>query len=141
MQQEELQKKIEEYQNLQDQLQGLSQVISETKTTIEEMNETIESIKELKSSETGDSVLFPIGSGVYVSGSIEKDSEVSVSIGADVLSQKRLDDAVDFIKERKQDKKDDLEELKERKEEITDKVRRLGSEIQQAQAQAQKQAQ
>lgn len=79
--------------DIQDQLQNIQNIELE-------VFRTSEALKNLK--EKGVS-LFSLGSGVFAKGELKETNRLLVNVGANVLVEKNVDDAVTFLEDRKKE--------------------------------------
>lgn len=73
-----------------------------------EINRSEEAIKNLKEKTIS---LFTLGSGVFVSGEVKDANKVLVNVGAGIVVEKSIDEALEFFKERKKEIAEAKEEL------------------------------
>ncbi len=89
-------------QILQQRVDLLNQLISNIETTLN----SLESIKNLGKDNV---VLFPLGGLVYVKSKILSTDKILVNIGAGVVLEKSIDDAIQFLKNKQRELKLELE--------------------------------
>ncbi|MCD6357630.1 MAG: prefoldin subunit alpha [Thermoprotei archaeon] len=95
---------------------ALSQLVEEVRRRIELLNATLNEVASAKSAleeleivEEGEELLVPIGAGVYVRTRISGKSEVLVTIGANILVEKSIEEARKYLDEREQKLRDLLQ--------------------------------
>jgi len=91
-------------------------------TKINEISTTIETIEEIKKLKKNDEVWSSVGSGVYMSATINDPDKIMVNIGANTLMKKTIGKAEEFL-----EKKDD--ELKALDQQLTAKIIQFSDEI------------
>ncbi|RLF05648.1 MAG: prefoldin subunit alpha [Thermoprotei archaeon] len=95
---------------------ALSQLAEEVRRRIELLNATLNEVASAKSAleelevvEEGEELLVPIGAGVYVRAKVSGKSEVLVTIGANILVEKSIEEARKYLDEREQKLRDMLQ--------------------------------
>ncbi|RLE96867.1 MAG: prefoldin subunit alpha [Thermoprotei archaeon] len=95
---------------------ALSQLVEEVRRRIELLNATLNEVVSAKSAleeleivEEGEELLVPIGAGVYVRTRISGKNEVLVTIGANILVEKSIEEARKYLDEREQKLRDLLQ--------------------------------
>ncbi len=84
---------------LHDQLKNLDQSIITIENELDYANITIETVNELKIGSDDQELLVPVGNGVFFSVTKPSDvKKIKIAVGAGVLVEKTLDDAIVFIK-------------------------------------------
>lgn len=92
---EELAKLAYELQAYREEGQILQQQIANLQATLAEIDSSAETLKNLKS--VKEEVLLPIGAGVYLKAKIIDNDKILLSIGADVIAEKNVNEAVEFL--------------------------------------------
>ncbi|MDD5417417.1 MAG: prefoldin subunit alpha [Candidatus Nanoarchaeia archaeon] len=93
---EKVQEKLYEFQLLQNELKSFEQQIAEFEERKLEMEMMKQTIDEIKNKEK-ESVMVPLGSGVFMNASIKDDKTVFVNVGNGVVVRKKLSDAKEII--------------------------------------------
>lgn len=83
--------------NLIQELRRRVEILNRLLIEIDDTLSSLESVKELKEE---DSVLFSIGSMSYVRGKIIDRDKVLVNVGADVVIEKSIDDAMEYLRDK-----------------------------------------
>ncbi|NUN11441.1 prefoldin subunit alpha [Candidatus Micrarchaeota archaeon] len=94
MNEKQLQQEFMEYQYLQKQAETMQTQASQLRDTINETNSSIQALENL-----GSETIYSIGSGVLVKAKNSSD-KVLVEVGARVVVEKTIPDAIVFLKER-----------------------------------------
>ena len=89
--------------------------------------ETMEGIKDIKA---GTETLIPIGAGSYLFAKVGESENAIVGIGADVLVETTIDDAISKIDERTGEIEEAMKSLTAKYQEIASKATELSTKIQ-----------
>ncbi|WP_052885036.1 prefoldin subunit alpha [Thermofilum pendens] len=108
----------EEYSVLAQVAEELQREIQLAQTLIAEVDSAILALKNISSLEDGKEILVPVSAGVYVRASIKRQEKFLVAIGSNILVEKSLDEAVEFLNKRKEE----LSQLVERRMNDLNKV-------------------
>ncbi|MBI4896025.1 MAG: prefoldin subunit alpha [Candidatus Aenigmarchaeota archaeon] len=119
MSEEEIQKKYTEFQMLQQQFASFAENKSMVDQRIAEIMLTIDALQKLESTTAQSDTLMPLGSGVFVSGTVEDTKMVLVDVGARVYAKKSIADAVAVLDARKQELQQVEQELQTEMQHIT----------------------
>jgi len=84
------------FQNLQRKAELLNRILSDIDNTLA----SLENIKNLKEEH---SIIFSLGSSVYVKGKITSFDRILVDVGSGVVMEKSIDDAIEYLRERQRD--------------------------------------
>lgn len=109
-QNEDLQKKILEFQILDTNLKMLQEKAEMVNQKFEDLQRTKIAIEDLKETKPG-KALIPLGSGNFVYGSIENCEDVIVGVGGDVAIKKKREKAIEFLDSRIKDIQNDLNSI------------------------------
>ena len=104
---EDMQKKIMEFQILDNNLKMLQERAEMVNQKLEDMHRTRVAIEDLKSSKPS-KALVPLGSGNFVYGSIDNCEDIIVGIGSDVAIKKKREKAIYFLDSRIKDLENNL---------------------------------
>lgn len=95
----------------------LAQVANELRSRIDLLNAAINDVtvarsalKELMKLSGGEDMVVPIGGGVMVRAAYKKEDRVMVSIGANVVVEKRIDEAIGYLEERERILRQELQQ-------------------------------
>lgn len=125
-----MQKLVIRFQILETELKSLqerSQILSEK---IDEIEKTREAIKELKIVKQN-KALIPLGSGNFISGTIENSEEIMIGIGSGIAIKKKREDAIAILDNRFKEMEGDLNE-------VTDQTTAIAFELEKIQEQIEK---
>ena len=103
---QEVDQKVQQYQVLQQQIEALQERKTEIMEEAQSLEESISSLKELQDSEEGKEIMFSLGERSFAEGKLVDNSKAIVEVGAGVFSKKDIDEAVEFIEEKKEEKKE-----------------------------------
>lgn len=112
--------------------EALRQQISALSRSLSELSLTVDTLKSLKTVEPEKEVMVSIGSGCFVHAKLKGDGKVVYSLGAGVLIEKTIDEAISSLEERVkelqeilQKTRDELEKVGAQAEEIRPELERL----------------
>lgn len=130
MPEDDIQRKVYEFETLQKKVESLTQTRELLNSELEELEETQESLGEIKNLEDGDEIFFPLGSNSYGYGKITNSKEVLVNVGGNAIVSQEIPDAKDTLEEKKEEFEEQLSNLDETIEKAQKKLQRLQAEIQ-----------
>ncbi|MEM3873206.1 MAG: prefoldin subunit alpha [Nitrososphaeria archaeon] len=125
---QELQIKVVQLKYLEDYFQDLlarENLLVSSYNDIENAEETVNELSKRKGFET----LVYIGGGMYIAGSINATEKVLVNVGADVIIEKRLNEALAFIQEKKEEIKRILNDINQQKQQTASAIQRLREDV------------
>lgn len=97
----ELERIIQELQVLRARGEGTQGRMEEATADLMQLQTTIMALNSIKGVKEGTAALIPMGSGVFVKGKLAKIGEAMVDLGAGVVSEKTVAEAVEGLKEKK----------------------------------------
>jgi len=107
---EDLQRKMIEFQFLENNLKMLQEKAEANNDRLEELQKTKAAIEELKNTKPN-KALIPLGSGNFVYGTIDNCNEIIVGIGSDIAVKKKKEDAIALLDRRSKEVEDILKDL------------------------------
>jgi len=107
---EDLQRKMIEFQFLENNLKMLQEKAEANNDRLEELQKTKAAIEELKIIKPN-KALIPLGSGNFVYGTIDSCNEIIVGIGSDIAVKKKKEDAIALLDRRSKEVEDILKDL------------------------------
>ncbi|MEM3786109.1 MAG: prefoldin subunit alpha [Nitrososphaeria archaeon] len=125
---QELQIKVVQLKYLEDYFQDLlarENLLVSSYNDIENAEETVNELSKRKGFET----LVYIGGGMYIAGSINATEKVLVNVGANVIIEKRLNEALAFIQEKKEEIKRILNDINQQKQQTASAIQRLREDV------------
>jgi prefoldin alpha subunit len=126
------------YQILQAQMQELTNQASALEMRMVELENAENALKEVEGVKEGSEMLLPLGGGCYGYGTLNKKGRFMVEIGAGLVKEQRLTDALDTVKGKKKDVEEVAEKLKMEMEHMRNSMDKIGLELQEIQRAAQK---
>lgn len=108
----ELNRIIRELQLLQAQANELQERIQMSGKDLIELEMTIRSMNEIKGVNPGKETFMPLGSGVWLRGTIADNTKVLTDVGAGIVTERTIEEAVELTS----DKKKQLKIIKEKYE-------------------------
>ena len=97
------QKKILQFQLLQQQLQQISEQMEVLQQQHTELETSIEALQELEKTKAGNEFLAPIANGIFVKGELSDTSTLLVNVGADVAVEKSIPQVTALLERQKQE--------------------------------------
>ena len=88
---------METYKQEQTRLNSLKQAMNEIQQNIAEVLTTKETLTEMQKTKAGEKIMVSVGTGVYISGSIDNTKDVHFTIGGNVVKKKSVEDALDTL--------------------------------------------
>lgn len=105
-------------QDIQNQMQSLNQVEAE-------MDRTLQALTSFKE---GNNNMFNIGSGVFVKGELKQINKLLLNVGSNVLIEKNIAGATEFLNEKKKELADAKKELLQNMQAISTRLREVDEE-------------
>jgi prefoldin alpha subunit len=93
---EEMREKAVQFELLKQQVDAIEKQIGELESRTNELIIVQQSINELKG-QKGKDILVPIGSGVFLKGSLVSDTQMLVELGANIVTEKSAKETVEII--------------------------------------------
>lgn len=129
----DFQQKLFEAEILRRQAEEIEQQKTEFIAKMLELESSGESMKSMSGMKKGNSVLVPIGSGVYAHGELKDCSSVIAGIGSGVFMEKSISDAQKILEEQRNACESIIIEADRNVQAIADRMNRIGEEISRAQ--------
>lgn len=134
MTQEELNQMAAQMQGMQQQAQQMASQLDAMQASADEMANAIETLKNIKDAKSR--VLLPIGAGVYASAKNMETQKVLVNIGAGIVDERPVGEAVELLEKRMKliisamnKGQESLAQLSARMESLDGQARRMISEM------------
>lgn len=135
---EQFKEKYLELQMLNSQLQQLQQQIQTADAQSAEMAKIAVSVEDAKSIEKGQELLAPLGQGIFIKAKAEENKNVIMSVGADVVVEKSLDDALEVVKRQNDELNTIIFEMKQEFSSGVQKMHEMQHELSQLEAEGKK---
>jgi prefoldin alpha subunit len=100
---------------------------------ISEAELTISTLNLMKKQTTTSNSLFPLGTGVFAEGTLKKADNILVDVGAGVMVEKSMDEAIKFIDEKGETLKRNLSEYQTILANMQQSYQQAGNKIQELQ--------
>jgi prefoldin alpha subunit len=101
--QSDRQKKILQFQLLQQQLQQISEQMEVLNQQHTELEASIEALQELEKTKPGQEFLAPLANGIFVKGELNDTSTLLVNVGAEVAVEKDIPQVTALLERQKQE--------------------------------------
>jgi len=131
MKKEEIQQKAVLYQLLQKHLENLRQQALQNEGRFLEIQTTRHALKDFGKAETN-TILVPLGNGVFADGQITDTKKVLLEVGEGVLVKKTVTEANEMLDERENQAKAVTGKLQVEIEQAVDQINTIAMEIEQA---------
>jgi len=125
---EELQKKVVQFQILEANLKMLQERASVINQRLEEFQKTRTAISELKITKPN-KALIPLGSGNFVFGSIENSKDIIVGIGSGIAIKKKREDALKILDDKITETADVLNDITKKSQALIQSLEKIQLEI------------
>ena len=99
MNKEDLQKKLIEFQILNQQVNQMQQQFIALQSQAEDIKNLKTSLDEIEKTKIGNKILAPLSSGILIEASLNNNKEVIISLGANVTLKKTIPEAKKFIQD------------------------------------------
>jgi len=125
----ELEQKYFQYQILEEKGKALAQRRELFFAKLTEVQTTVAALEQIKKTKDKD-IFLPLGSSVFVPGTIDKKEKLIVGLGADIAVEKDIEEIEKIIEKRKDILQQGLESVNEQLIGIENEMARLGPELQ-----------
>jgi prefoldin alpha subunit len=129
---EDMQKKIVQFQILESNLKMLQERAELISQRIDEFQKTRYAIEELESTKPG-KALIPLGSGNFVTGSVENIDDIIVSVGNDVAIKKDRKGALEILDKKITETENTLNDITKKSQVIIQGLEEIQMEIEEMQ--------
>jgi prefoldin alpha subunit len=99
---EKMKEKAVQFELLKQQVDAIEKQIGELESRTNELMIVQQSINELKG-QKGKEILVPIGSGVFLKGTLVSDTQMLVELGANIVTEKSAKETVEIIEKQVQE--------------------------------------
>jgi len=130
MDEEELAQSLRTLEFYKVQLQTFDQQYEYLAATISEHNRAIETMKAYKELEEGSETLVPIGASSFLPARVFESKRAMVGIGADIVVDTKIDDAISKLQERIKEIEDAMKTIGLKYQEMATKAAELSAKIQ-----------
>jgi len=133
MEKEEVARKIQERLMILQQLQGESELIQRRIVELElvqsELDKTIESLEYFDSLDGSVEALMNLGGGVFAYVDVKDSKKMLVDVGAGVIIEKEVKDAIETLKKRKENIQQNVLKLEQALQQIVNQAEKIQMEI------------
>lgn len=127
---ERLKESYMEYQLLMQQLQQLQQNTSALEKHIVDLRNLNENLASLNQSEVDTETLMPLGSGIFVKGSLRDNNKVLMNVGSNVCIEKGIDEAKETVSKQLEEVTNVIIQLQHEIQSTTTRLSQLQKELQ-----------
>jgi prefoldin alpha subunit len=126
-------------QNEQAKLEALEREFLQFRVTFEETLKAKETLNAVQKAKASESILIPLGAGVFVSAVLADQENVQVTLGGGILKKDSIPEALVKLENRRKETEEQLNAMQRQLEETTANVNNLSRVIQSAMQQQQAQ--
>ncbi|RLI86385.1 MAG: prefoldin subunit alpha [Archaeoglobales archaeon] len=116
-------------QQLQNEAEAIQRKIVELEIVDSQLEKTIESLEYFKSLDDGVEALMNLGGGVFAYVDVKNAKKLLVDVGAGVVVEKDVGDAIEFLKKKRNDIKKSVTNLEQVLQQIADRARQIQKEL------------
>jgi len=121
-----------EYLLLRSYAQALQQRADILNRVIADIDGTLSSLEAIRELGDDDVVLFPLGSASYVRGRVVDKGKVLVDVGAGVVVEKSVNEAVEYLRERQRDAQLELKTVLAQLQQVTARLEQIEAALERA---------
>ncbi|MCD4703296.1 MAG: prefoldin subunit alpha [Methanosarcinaceae archaeon] len=127
--QQDVQNLAMQHREYQKRAQTVQQQLNMIQISIEDCTRAIGTLDELSSADESLDTMFPIGSGSFIHGKLDKVDKVVVDVGAGVNVEKSAEDAKEILNKRKAEFQKGLERMNASLTQISQRIQSIESMI------------
>ena len=131
MNKEEQQKKLIEFQILNQQLTQIQQQLQALQQQSEDVKNLLKSLNEIEKTKVGNKILAPLSSGVLIESELKNNKEVIMALGANITVKKPIPEAKKIIKDQEKQLELIMSQLQHDLQQYSMAYMKLGQEMQQ----------
>ncbi len=124
------QQEIMEYQYLAQQMQQLQQTYSTMQKHLDELKRLDMAVSELANTKKGTPTLIPLGSGIYVKGVLEGDSEIYMNVGSGVVVKKSFAHSLETVRKQIVEVENFMVQVEQNIQQIAGRLQELQAHLQ-----------
>lgn len=124
------QQEIMEYQYLSQQLQQLQQTFGTMQRHLDELRRLDMNISELAHVKKGSSTLIPLGSGIYLKGTVEGESELYMNVGAGVVVKKSFAHSLETVRKQVVEVENFMVQVEQNLQQVAGRLQELQAHLQ-----------
>jgi prefoldin alpha subunit len=125
-----IEEKAQEFEYYRQELENLDMQLQEINYKLEQFLTANEIIKTLSKAKEGQEVILPLSEGLFVKAIIKDPSKALIGVGNNLVVEKKTDDCIDYINKRAKEADTIIASLNNEALNITEKLRRIESELQ-----------
>lgn len=126
----QLQEKFMQMEYLKGQAENIQQQASMVVNSINELQVAKSALKNIKDVSEGSEILVPLGAGAYATATLKRNKTVIMSLGADVLADKSIEEAISIVESQIAKLEEAHEKMAGGLSEINENLRTLTPEVQ-----------
>ena len=127
---ENLKERYMEYQLLMQQLQQLQQNVSDLEKHVVDLNSLADNLNSLNDSEADGETLMPLGSGIFVKGTLKDNKNIIMNVGANVCVEKTVPEAKGVVSKQLNEVGGVIKQIQDEINNTTIRLQELQSEFQ-----------
>ncbi len=126
---EQIQQKYIEFQELQQQIEQINQHLELLTQQNAEMDISIGALKELGQTKVGNEILAPIANGIFLKAELKNNEKLVVNVGSDVTVEKTIPEVIKLLEEQKVEGNQKIVELDKMLQKLTSQAMKLYQEV------------
>ena len=132
-----IQERLIYFEGLRKEAEGIQERIEEIQLIKNEIDKAIESLEFFEKAENVDALLN-LGGGVFAYADVKENKKVLVDVGAGVIIEKEVSDAIETLKNKKQEMDDAERKLRELLNQIANQMMKIQGELEELMKKAKK---
>ncbi len=132
-----IQERLIYFEGLRKEAEGIQDRIEEIQLIKNEIDKAIESLEFFEKAESVDALLN-LGGGVFAYADVKENKKVLVDVGAGVIIEKEVSDAIETLKNKKQEMDDAERKLRELLNQIANQMMKIQGELEELMKKAKK---
>lgn len=125
-----LQEKFVQMEYLKGQAENVQQQVSMVVNSINELQVARGALKNMKDIAEGSEILVPLGAGAYATATLKRNKSVIMSLGADILADKSMEEAISIVESQIAKLEEAHEKMAGGLSEINENIKALAPEVQ-----------
>ena len=129
MEKEKVDERVIMLQQLQSEAEAIQRKIFELEIVDSQLEKTIESLEYFDSLDEGVEALMNLGGGVFAYVDVKNAKKMLVDVGAGVVVEKEVKEAIDFLKKKRETIQQNVTNLEQALQQIVERARQIQEEL------------
>ncbi len=129
MEKEKVDERVIMLQQLQSEAEAIQRKIFELEIVDSQLEKTIESLEYFDSLDEGVEALMNLGGGVFAYVDVKNAKKMLVDVGAGVVVEKEVKEAIDFLKKKRETIQQNVTTLEQALQQIVERARQIQEEL------------